>query len=421
MESWARKNLMRFNREKCKVLHLGKKNVRHQYRLGVDLLEPSSEEKDLGVLVDSKMTMSKQCALVARKTNGILGCIGKSVATESICNAQRGFVAITLISVLQKLHANLDAIKTSLLLLHISDVNQKMLKEEVPLAVSSGDFCSWVCVPYRHSYLNYVSFATDSDIHPDDSDIHLNILQEFWAPQFKKNKELLERDQQRATKMIRGLEHFSSEEKLRYLALFRLEKRRLRGDLINAYKYLKSGYLEGGVKLFSVVPSDRTRGIDIGPILFNCFTNDLDDGADCTLSNCTDDTKLGGVADTAESHVAVQRDLNRVAKWDDRKLRKFNKGKHQVLHPAWVHQPSTSNPISQGKEIFTFYVGVQTAPETVRCSQHRKDMDLLEWFHRRAMKMIRGLAYLSYEDRLRESGLFSLEKSRLRGDFIAAF
>ncbi|PKU38324.1 rna-directed dna polymerase from mobile element jockey-like [Limosa lapponica baueri] len=81
LESWARKNLMRFNREKCKVLHLGKKNVRHQYRLGVDLLEPSSEEKDLGVLVDSKMTMSKQCALVARKANGILGCIGKSVAT----------------------------------------------------------------------------------------------------------------------------------------------------------------------------------------------------------------------------------------------------------------------------------------------------------------------------------------------------
>ncbi|PKU36558.1 hypothetical protein llap_13137 [Limosa lapponica baueri] len=74
---------MRFNREKCNVLHLGKKNVRHQYRLGVDLLEPSSEEKDLGVLVDSKMTMSQQCALVARKANGILGCVGKSVASRS--------------------------------------------------------------------------------------------------------------------------------------------------------------------------------------------------------------------------------------------------------------------------------------------------------------------------------------------------
>ncbi|GAB0210022.1 mitochondrial enolase superfamily member 1 [Grus japonensis] len=83
LESWMERNQMKFSKGKCRVLHLGRNNPKHQYRLGVDLLGSSSAEKDLGVLVDNKLSISQQCALVAKKANGILGCIKKTVASRS--------------------------------------------------------------------------------------------------------------------------------------------------------------------------------------------------------------------------------------------------------------------------------------------------------------------------------------------------
>ncbi|GAB0192326.1 cAMP-dependent protein kinase inhibitor alpha [Grus japonensis] len=71
LERWAHANCMKFN------------NAKHDYRLGREWIESSPKEKDLGVSIDEKLKMSRQCALAAQKANHVLGCIKRSVTSRS--------------------------------------------------------------------------------------------------------------------------------------------------------------------------------------------------------------------------------------------------------------------------------------------------------------------------------------------------
>ena len=181
---WSEEWQMKFNHNKCNIMNMGRVYQKNFYELGGQKMEHIGKGKDLGIMVNSKLSASDQVTEARKKALRMLGVINRNVAYKS------------------------------------AEVITKL-------------YCAFV--------------------RP-----HLEYCVQAWCPIYEKDSWLLERVQKRATKMVNGLSSLEYEERLKTLDIFSLKYRRLRGDLIEVFKFINGqhmGYLKDMFEL-----SKDTRG-----------------------------------------------------------------------------------------------------------------------------------------------------------------
>ena len=186
---WSSKWLLKFNKTKCKVMHVGRNNPRNDYKIGSVLLEKVSEERDLGVHLSDNLKPSLQCVEAAKKASSALGIIKRTFSTFEIS-----------------------------------------------------------------SFALYKTYVR----------CHMEYCVQAWNPYYRKDIDILEKIQRRATRMVPELRHLSYSDRLQRLKLTSLEDRRQRGDLIEAYKIISGKENVRCDKFFKMADSNVSNNITRG-------------------------------------------------------------------------------------------------------------------------------------------------------------
>jgi len=231
------------------------------------------------------------------------------------------------------------------------------------------------------------------------------------------------------------------------------------------------GSFSAWVEVLSGVP----QGSVLGPLLFLIFVNDLPSWIANSIKMFADDTKIWRIISKVEDSDGLQQDLNKLARWSDKWLLRFNPEKCKVMHIGHSH-PTQYYMEDNGKsrqlqstieeKDLGIYVTSDLKPSrqcaqasqkamsvlgmirrnfrriTVRefkilynsyvrphleyciqawCPHLVSDITSLERVQRRATKLVQGLKNRPYQVRLKVLGLYSLEQRRLRGDLIEMY